>query len=277
MKIGFVDYFLDEWHANNFPAWLEEASGGEIEIAYAYAMIDHPNGGMTTDEWCAKFNVLRINSIEELVEISDAIVVLSPDNPEHHEELCKVPLKSGKPVYVDKTFAETKEIARRIFSWAIESGTPCYSASGLRFAQEYLDVGRDKVVNAVSFGAGRIETYSVHQVEPIIYLMGTGISKVMFTGTEQYQSYVCEFNDGRRAIVSHHAWGCPFGMAVVFKDGSAKTLITDDTYAKNFAADMVNFFKTGKASVSPEETITGIAVIEAALKAEKSPGTWVTV
>jgi predicted dehydrogenase len=277
MKIGFVDYFLDEWHANNFPEWLTEASGGEIEIAYAYAMIDHPKGGMTTDEWCAKFNARRIDTIEELVKKSDAIVVLSPDNPEHHEELCKIPLQSGKPVYVDKTFAETKEIAERIFAGAINSGTPCYSASGLRFAQEYIDIEKGTVQNIISYGAGRIETYSFHQVEPIIYLMGKNIEKVMFTGTEKHQSYVCEFTDGRRAVVSHHGHGCPFGMVMDFADGSSKVVNAVSAYFKNFAADMVRFFKTGEASISPEETITGIAVIEAALKAEKNPGNWVAV
>jgi hypothetical protein len=23
-KIGFIDYFLDEWHAENYPQWIEE-------------------------------------------------------------------------------------------------------------------------------------------------------------------------------------------------------------------------------------------------------------
>ena len=275
MKIGFVDYFLDEWHANNFPEWLTEASGGEIEVVYAYAMIDHPNGGLTTDEWCAKNNVQRINSIEELVDKSDAIVVLSPDNPEHHEYLCEIPLQSGKPVYVDKTFAETKESAKRIFAWAKESNTPCYSASGLRFADEYLAIEKGSVQNIISWGGGRINTYSVHQVEPIIYLMGLNIDKVMFVGTDNHQTYVCEFTDGRRAMVSHHKGYLPFGMTMDFAD-SSKTVIAD-SYHKNFAADMVRFFKTGEATILPEETIMGIAVIEAAQKAEKTPGSWVKV
>ena len=25
MRIGFIDYFLDEWHANNYPQWIKEA------------------------------------------------------------------------------------------------------------------------------------------------------------------------------------------------------------------------------------------------------------
>ena len=276
MKIGFIDYFLDEWHANNFGEWLKEASNGEVEVAYAYAMIDSPKGGMTTDEWCAKFGVERLGSIEEVVEKSDAIVVLSPDNPEHHEALCKIPLASGKPVYVDKTFAETKESAVRIFSWAKESGTPCYSASGLRFADEYIAIEKGTVENIVSWGGGRINTYSVHQIEPIIYLMGANIDKVMFMGTEKYQTYVCEFTDGRRAVVSHHRGYTPFGMCLDLPGDQQKTIV-NSPYHKNFAAAMFEFFKTGKAPIAPEETITGIAVIEAAQKAEKTPGTWVTI
>ena len=25
-KIGFIDYYLDEWHANNYPQFLREAT-----------------------------------------------------------------------------------------------------------------------------------------------------------------------------------------------------------------------------------------------------------
>ena len=25
-KIGFIDFFLDEWHANNYPKWIRQAS-----------------------------------------------------------------------------------------------------------------------------------------------------------------------------------------------------------------------------------------------------------
>lgn len=27
-KIGFVDYFLDEWHANNYPVWIADPRHG---------------------------------------------------------------------------------------------------------------------------------------------------------------------------------------------------------------------------------------------------------
>lgn len=134
--VGFIDYYLDEFHANHYPGWLKEVSRGELEVKYAYGKIDSPLGGMTTDQWCEKYGIWRVGSIEELVEKSDCINVLSPDDPQMHEELCELPLKSGKRVYVDKTFAETKASAQRIFAVAEDHGAPCFSASALRFASE---------------------------------------------------------------------------------------------------------------------------------------------
>ena len=42
MKIGFIDYYLDEWHANNYPSLIAEASNGAHEISCAYAHIEPP-------------------------------------------------------------------------------------------------------------------------------------------------------------------------------------------------------------------------------------------
>ena len=97
MKLGFIDYYLDEWHANNYPQWIREASGGELEVAFAWAKADSPRGGLTTAEWCSRHGVTRCETMEELIEVSDGLIVLSPDNCELHEELCQLPLRSGKP------------------------------------------------------------------------------------------------------------------------------------------------------------------------------------
>ena len=114
MRIGFIDYYLDEWHANNYPKMLKEASDGEMQVSCAYGMIDSPIGGLTTDAWCEKMGIPRAHTIEEVIAGSDALVVLSPDNCEMHETLCPLPLASGKPTYIDKTFAPDGAAARRI-------------------------------------------------------------------------------------------------------------------------------------------------------------------
>jgi len=277
MKLGLVDYFLDEFHANNYPKWIDEASGGEIQAGYAFAEIDSPKGGLSTDEWCKEHNIQRVDTIEELVDKSDGIIVLSPDNPERHEDLCRIPLQSGKRVYVDKTFAETKASALRIFAVAEAHNTPCYSSSALRFADEYCDIDGGLVANIVSRGPGTLSQYGVHQIEPVIALMGPGVQRVLYTGTAEWPAYICEYADGKRAAISHHGWECPFGMAIDFIDGSTIVSTVESDFFRNFIADMVDFFRTGDVKVPHEETVAVIAAIEAAVKASETPGTWVPV
>ena len=120
-KIGFIDYYLDEWHANNYPRMIAEASNGSMAVTGAFGLIDSPIGGRTTETWCREMNIPRFETIEALIADSDALIVLSPDNCEMHEQLCRLPLASGKPTYVDKTFAPDGVIARRIFAIAEES------------------------------------------------------------------------------------------------------------------------------------------------------------
>ena len=56
-KIGFIDYYLDEWHANNYPAMLKELSNSRYEVTCAYGKIDSPIGGMTNKEWSTKMGI----------------------------------------------------------------------------------------------------------------------------------------------------------------------------------------------------------------------------
>ena len=104
-KIGFIDHFLDEWHADNYPKWIRESSyKGKFDVCYAWAEKDKA-GGQTSRQWCDTQKVELVGSKEELIRKSDCMIVLSPDNPERHEDLCRDVLLAGKPVYVDKTFA----------------------------------------------------------------------------------------------------------------------------------------------------------------------------
>ena len=89
MNIGFIDYYLDEWHANNYPRFIEEKSGGRMKVTRAYAQIDSPIGGRSTEAWCRDMDIPRAASIDEICEECDAIIVLSPDNCEMHEALCQ--------------------------------------------------------------------------------------------------------------------------------------------------------------------------------------------
>lgn len=278
-KIGFIDYFLDEWHANNYPTFIRNADpDGEFVVAYAYAEKDK-EGGLTTDEWCAKFGVQRANSIEEVVEKCDCLIVMSPDNPERHWDLCQLPLRSGKPVYVDKTFALSKKIAQDLVALGESNNTPFFSSSALRFADELVPLRKDDIVFINSRGPGNFDTYAIHQLEPMLMLMGSDVRRVMSVGSGKYESLVLQFSNGRSAVMSHYGWngGIDFEFTVSYGDGiNVKVPAMSNTFP-NFIASMLDFFRTGRIYAAHEETVSIMAVIEAGNRALKTPGEWVEV
>lgn len=276
MKVGFIDYYLDEWHANNYPQWIREASNGTVESAYAYDMIDSPKGGLTTEQWCEQYQITCCSTIEEVVEKSDVLIVLSPDNCEMHEELCQLPLRSGKPAYVDKTFAPDLATARHIFSIADVAGTPCYSTSALRYASEYRAVDTSAVCAASLWGGGNFETYSIHQLEPLVMLMKTPSKRVMYLPGEGWLTLSVEFEDGRFGTITQFENWSPFVSNICTGKGNHLFHVESDFFHE-FIVELVDFFETGSAKVPHEETLIVMALREAGLKAQQLPGEWVLV
>ena len=274
MNIGFIDYYLDEWHANNYPRLLNEATGGKMKVTLAYGHIDSPIGGRTTDKWCAEMNILKARSIEEVCEKSDAIVVLSPDNCEMHELLCQLPLRTGKRVYVDKTFAPDYAAAKRIFDIAESSKTPCYSTSALRFATEYADV--KNVDSLASWGPYKFETYAIHQLEPIMMLIDAKPEKVCFVPGRNSYTLLIRFEDGRCASASGFETNTPFMMCL--NSGSENRVLTvRSDYFGGFIQNLAHFFLTGDGAVPHEETLRIMAVRGAGVEGQKHPGEWIRV
>ena len=272
-KIGFIDYYLDEWHANNYPAWIEKASGGAYTVAYAYGEIDSPLGGKTTAQWCDAMHVERCESIDALIEKSDCIIVLSPDNPEQHWALCQKPLRSGKRVYVDKTFAPTAQIARDLFALAEENGTPMYSSSALRFSKELAELPEKDVRFVLLSGPGKPENY---QIEPMVALLRARPVRVLYAGVEGAASYTVEFADGKLGVANLLVEG-PFQTTVKFADGAVVPIAESTETFDRLIAGMVRFFETGEVQVDARETVAIAAILEAAHKAEAVPGEWVAV
>lgn len=277
-KIGFIDYYLDEWHANNYPKFIDEASNGEYKVCYAYGKIDSPKGGMTNKEWAETYQVELLDTIEEVIEKSDYLIVLSPDNPEMHEELCELPLQSGKLVYVDKTFAPDKETALRIFANADAHGTKCFSSSALRFSDELKEIDTDKIYKIYSEGPGRIGNYLIHQIEPVIYLMKSRVKRLMFLGDEIHPSLLIEFEDGRHAqIYQRLKGGLGFALTVVDEQNMASRYEIESDFFALFIKAMLRFFDTGEVPVSHEQTVDVMAVRTAAIEACNTPFEWVNL
>ncbi len=276
-KVGFIDYYLDEWHANHYPEWLKEYSDGRYEVTYAYGEIDSPLGGISNEEWAKKNGVTLCQTIDEVVEKSDVLIVLSPDNPEQHEHLCEKPLMSGKLTYVDKTFAPDADTARRIFKIAEKGGTKLFSTSALRYATEIQEMKKGEAIYVSSIGPGVEENYFIHQFEPIVYLMGPDVKRIMYTGSINSMSFTLEFSDGRRAYMNMpRTWGAPQMLAVKYNDSFVMQKLESDSF-RNFMHAMVKFFDDGEVPVDPQETITLMAIIGAASEAIKKPDEWINL
>ena len=274
-KIGFIDYYLDEWHANYYPEFFKKEAGDRMEVAYAYGKIDAPNG-MTNKEWSEKYDVELLGSIEEVIEKSDYIIVLSPDNAEMHIELTDLPLKSGKPVFIDKTFALKLDEAVQMFDNADSHNTPCYSSSALNFADELKAVKNEGITRINSVGCGEFEIYAVHQLEQIVSLMGTDAKRVMYLGENAHPSLLIEFEGGRLAQISHFT-DQGFSMTIGYDDVSAETVKIEKDFWPNCIRGMAEFFETKIPPVSHKQTLAVVGIIDAGIKAKKSPYTWVLI
>ena len=62
-KIGFIDYYIDEWHAHNFPEMIRKSSfAGKYDVALAWEQTPMP-GKMSLDDFCRKQNIGKAQSL----------------------------------------------------------------------------------------------------------------------------------------------------------------------------------------------------------------------
>ncbi|MBE6375061.1 MAG: oxidoreductase [Lentisphaerae bacterium] len=262
-KIGFIDLFIDEWHSNNYPEWFRTAPrAAEFELGYAWEEAPLEDR-KPLDVWCKDMQMIPAKSIEEVVENSDCICVLAPSRPDVHERLAEIPLKSGKPVYIDKPFADSQAAAERLFALADRYNTPLMSSSALRFNDQLLS-GQVKEVEPVfmaTTGGGRsFDEYGIHQLEMIVSVMGTEVRNLKLAGDEQKVSLTLEYADGRLAQL---LYATRFGFSITAAGEKKSVNIPAVTnFFPNLIAGMLDFFATGKSLIAPEETITIAGLLE---------------
>ena len=272
IKIGFVDYYMSEWHANNYPAWIYEADK-DFRIAYAWAEQDvSPRDGVTTAQWCEKFGVEQCASIEELCERSDVILVLAPSNPEKHLPYAKAVLPYGKPTYIDKTFAPNAREAEEIFAIAKKHQTPLFSTSALRFAEE-LDAWEECNAMITTGSGSSLEEYIIHQIEMVVKKMGVGARAVRAIPFGGSYSFIVRFEGEREAMMSFLP-GASFTVCMTNGKKSHCAKVTSPFFVR-LIADILRFYKEGKTSFDAAETIAAIKLRDGVLRAVETPDTWV--
>lgn len=278
-KIGFIDYYISEWHANNYPAWIREAcekNNLQFEIAYAWAEKDiSPVDGVSTDEWCRKNNVERCESIKELCEKSDYILILAPTNPEKHLPYAKEALTFGKPTYIDKTFTPDLAEAKEIFAIAKRYDTPFFSTSALRYGEELNDFLSPECVMTTGGGSNLAE-YLIHQVEMVVKLLKSPAKRVMVSCQRKQRICRVVTENGKEATMVY-AYRLPFSVCSEESDGTSCYRAIKSDYFRILMDDILRFYESGKPSFDTAQTLEAMRLREAILTAEKTPDTWLDI
>lgn len=266
-KIGFIDYYISEWHANHYPEWIKNACselGLDYTVAYAWAELDiSPKDGRSTDEWCKTYGVEKCNTIEELCEKSDFIIILAPSDPDKHLAYAETALKFGKRTYIDKTFAADFASSEKIFEAGNKGKTAFFSSSALRFASEIEDLtNSDNVI--ITGGGSNFEEYFIHQAEIAVKVLQ---AKSVSGQTERHgDQIICNvlFENGKHATFLY-AKTLPFTICAE-KQGKSIYRTIDSDYFAALIEQILIFFETGEKPFPQWQTKEIMRIRERLLK-----------
>ena len=198
-RIGLIDYYINEWHALNYPSFLKNVKGDEdIEITDFYAEIDHPD--LSSDEYEKRYGVHKCSSLEELCNKCDYLMVLYPDNPERKFEVIKKVIPYKKPVFVDKTFMNSFKEAKQTFELAKQYQTPLFTSSSLRYADEVvaLEATDSLLVIAPSV---HLSDYWIHPLEIVVSKMGSGALRAKLSKSGVHHMLNIEYPNNKNALI----------------------------------------------------------------------------
>lgn len=271
--IGLVDYFIDEWHSNNYIVWIKELckeKGYDFQVKYAWSETETFEGKLSTDEWCRQNNIEKCNSMEELCEKSDYVMILAPANPEKHLLYAKTVLKYGKRTYIDKTFAPNLTEANSIFNLGKEYSCDFFSTSALRFATELQEFESKKNIS-ITGGGRSFNEYIIHQIEMLVKLMGIGADEVKVSNNNADRTCTVKYKNGETAVLNYS----PANAFTVTADGVKKDVNSD--YFKILLDNILNFFNNGTLPFDSAQTLEVIAIRDALLNGETNPDKWVKI
>lgn len=282
LRIGIIG--LDTSHVEAFTRLINDPAkdyGCKVVVGYPGGSPDIPSSADQVEGYTKtlkdKYGVEIVGSIEELCRKVDGVLLESVDGRPHLEQVKPV-FAAKKPVFIDKPVAGNLADAIEIFRLAKESGVPCWSSSSLRFGPGTSGMRNNEAVGEVlgcdAFSPCSLEEhhpdlywYGVHGVEMLFTVMGTGCQTVQRTQTEGYELVVGVWKDGRIGTYRGIRKGKSDYGTLVY---GSKGIVRGGSYEGygHLVDEIVKFFKTGKAPVSPEETIELFAFMTAADKSK---------
>jgi len=227
-----------------------------------------------------------VDTLEALCQQVDVVMLESVDGRPHWEQARPVIL-AGKPLFIDKPVAGSLKDAIAIYRLAREHQVPCFSSSSYRYYESLvelkkIDVGR--IRGAISYGPCSLEPhhpdlfwYGIHSVEALFAVMSTGCQSVSRTATTDTDVVTGVWDDGKvGTFVGLRNMATPHQVLVFGTKTVAHQREGGDDYAP-LVREVIKFFQTRVAPVSPEETLEIIAFMEAADESKRRGGSPVSL
>jgi len=272
----------------NAPDPLPELKGYKVVAAYPKGSADIESStkriaGYTED--VKKMGVEIVGSIEDLLKKVDFVLLETNDGRPHLEQALLV-VKAGKPMFIDKPVAGSLKDVIAIYETAKKYKVPIFSSSSLRYMESVQDVVKGKIGNVLgadTFSPATIEKthpdlfwYGIHGVEMLFAVMGTGCQQVTRVSTNDTDIVIGTWKDGRMGTFRGTRTGKHDYGGTVYGEKGNLSLGPFNGY-DNLLVQIINFFRTGQAPVSPEETLEIYAFMEAADESKRKNGTLVSL
>ncbi|HSG71223.1 MAG TPA: Gfo/Idh/MocA family oxidoreductase, partial [Planctomycetaceae bacterium] len=226
-----------------------------------------------------------VDSIEELAQRVDAVLLETNDGRPHLEQLIPC-LKAGKPVFIDKPVAGSLVDAIAIYEAAKKFNVPVFSSSSLRYTQgaQELRAGKlGKITGCDAHSPCSLEAthpdlywYGIHGVETLFTVMGTGCKSVSRASTKDFELAVGVWEDGRIGTFRGIRKGGSGYGGTAFGEKGVEQIGSFGGY-EPLLAEVVKFFKTKEVPVTPEETLEIYAFMSAADESKKQGGAPVSI
>ncbi len=292
VKVGIIG--LDTSHSVAFVKSLNAADalpefkGYKVVAAYPKGSNDIESSvkriaGYTED--VKKLGVEIVGSIEELLKKTDVILLETNDGRPHLEQAMMV-IKAGKPMFIDKPVAASLTDVISIYAAAKQYNVPVFSSSSLRYMQSVQEVVNGKVgavLGADTYSPATLEKshpdffwYGVHGVEILFSVMGPGCKEVTRVHTDNTDIVVGTWKDGRVGTFRGTRTGTHDYGGTVYGTKGDVSLGPFKGY-DNLLVQIINFFKTGKAPINPQETLEIYAFMEAADESKRKNGNMISL
>ncbi len=291
LRIGLIG--LDTSHVEGFGKFLHDTDhpfyipDGKITVAFPGGSPDFELSYSRVDKYTKllkeTYGVKMVDSLEEVANSSDAIMITSVDGRVHLEQFMAI-VEYRKPIFIDKPFTLDTESAKQIMEKAKEHGTPIMSCSPLRYDESLSialeDDTKGEIIGADCYGPMELQDtqpglfwYGIHSVEMLYTILGEGCKKVTSYTNDDHDFVVGEWENGRIGTVRGNREGNrEFGSTIHRKEGTqfSNSGLSKVSFHARQNKKIIDFMKSRKPDFDSKITIEITRFIEAANESRKS-------